>query len=399
MRGDAIVLMMVGVYMLTACGFADNNDTLTVEIDQSAGEELANAYVTEWSVQAGEEVVLPLPEGFNYRFVVDWGDGNEAKVNAYDDLEARHVYEQAGTYVVVISGLLEAWSFWRISDSRNSLIAVRNLGDVGWKSLFGAFAFCTNLTTVMGGNVDAVNDMGSMFDDAVQVLVDSRDWDTAQVIDMSYMFAGALAAQPQVEMWDTAAVRDMNRMFAETEVADPDVSKWDVARVMRMAGMFYGAMAAQPQTGAWNTSSVTDMSDMFHTAVLADPDVSCWNTARVTDMSNMFYGAIKANPDVSCWDVAQVTSMKNMFREAVAATPDMANWEIPAVTTMAGMFTGVSLPTQNWSDLLIRAAQTSSHNEVVLDGGQSRWNSSAGSARAKLVARGWQLSDLGEDKG
>ena len=396
MRVGAIVLM---VYVLNACGFADNKDELTVEIDPSSGEELANAYVTEWSVEAGEEIVLPLPEGFTYRFTVDWGDGNEAEVNAHDDPEARHVYEQAGNYVVVISGLIEAWSFWRISDSRDNLTAVRNLGDVGWKSLFGAFSSCTNLTTVMGGNVDTVTDMGSMFDDAVQVLPDSRDWDTSQVIDMSYMFAGAVSAQPQVETWDTAAVRDMNRIFAETEAADPDVSKWDVARVVRMAGMFYGAMAAQPQTGIWNTASVTDMSDMFHNAVLADPDVSCWNTASVTDMSNMFYGAVKANPDVSCWDVAQVTSMKNMFREAVAATPNMADWEISAVTTMEGMFTGVSLPAQNWSDLLISASQTSSHNEVVLDGGQSHWNAAAGSARAELVARGWRISDLGEDKG
>lgn len=395
----AYVFALMSATILVSCGFADGDDRLLVEVDRSAKEEFAGAFVTEWQVQAGEELVLPLPEGFSYNFKIDWGDGNEGLVNAYNMSETRHIYEEDGTYVISISGLLEAWSFWRISDSRDNLLAVRNLGDVGWKSLFGAFASCRNLTTVVGGNVAEVTDMGSMFDDTVRALPDGRNWDTANVTDMSYMFAGALLAEPLVSDWDTSAVRDMNRMFAETEVANPDVSSWNTASVMRMAGMFYGAVAAHPDTSNWNTSSVTDMSNMFNNAVLADPDVSCWNTANVTDMSNMFYGASKANPEVSCWDVAQVTNMKNMFRNAVMAAPDMSEWEISAVVTMEGMFRGVSLPSQNWSDLLISAASTSAQKEVVLDGGQSYWNESATEARAELLARGWSLIDLGQDEG
>ena len=138
---------------------------------------------------------------------------------------------------------------------------------------------------------------------------------------------------------------------------------------------------------------------MFNNAPLADPDVSCWNTANVTDMSNMFYGAVKANPDVSCWDVSQVMNMRNMFRGAVTAVPDMSEWEVPAVTTMEGMFLGISLPTQNWSNLLQRAAQTALHDGVVLDGGGSRWHAEAAAARDALLARGWRISDLGQDAG
>ena len=397
MRSCATALLAATI--LVACGFGDGDSRVGVEVDPNVAEVLANAFVSEWQVKAGEELVLPLPEGFAYNFSVDWGDGSEGQVTAYNDAAARHVYAEEGTYVVAISGMVEAWSFWRISDSRDSLLAVRNLGEVGWKSLFGAFAACANLTAVVGGNVAAVTDMGSMFDDAVQALPDGRDWDTAKVADMSYMFAGASSAQPQVAEWQTAAVRDMNRMFADAELADPDVSKWITSDVVRMAGMFYGAVAAQPDTAHWNTSSVTDMSDMFNNAALADPDVSCWNTAQVTDMSNMFYGALKANPDVSCWDVAQVTSMKNMFREAVSAVPDMSRWELPAVTTMEGMFSGVGLPSQNWSELLQRAAQTALHEGVVLDGGDARWQASAAAARDQLLARGWRITDLGQDAG
>ena len=395
MRGRPFALVLLGACV--ACGFADDGERVTVQIDPNVAEESAGAYVTEWQVQADEEIVLPLPEGYSYQFHVDWGDGNEAQVRAHDDPAARHVYAEAGTYAVMITGKLPAWSFWRVSDSRDSLLLVHDLGDVGWQSLFGAFAGCSYLTTVAGGNVANVIDMGSMFNDAVQALPEGQAWDTAKVTDMSYMFAGALLAQPQVGDWQTGAVQDMSRMFAEAAAADPDVSKWDTASVLRMAGMFYEATVAAPATGHWNTSSVTDMSDMFVNAVHADPDVSCWNTSKVTDMSNMFYGALKANPDVSCWDVARVTNMKNMFREARAAVPDMSAWEIPGVATMEGMFSGVSLPAKHWSDLLIRAASTSKQQGVTLDGGESHWQVAAETARATLVARGWKITDLGKD--
>lgn len=393
MRGWFPFMLMVNIVVSTACGFNEGDD-MVVEIDPNVAEELATAYVTEWQVQAGEELVLPLPEGFAYNFEVDWGDGNKALVTAHDSPAARHVYELGGTYVVKISGLLEAWSFWRISDSRDSIQKVLNLGDVGWKSLFGAFASCVNLTTVAGGNVIAVTDMGSMFDDAVLVLPETSDWDTGKVTDMSYMFAGAVSAQPQVENWDTRAVIDMRRMFAEAVVADPMVGNWNTASVLQMAGMFAGASAARPATGHWNTGAVIDMSGMFHNALLADPDVSCWNTAEVTDMRDMFHGAVTANPDVSCWDVSKVRDMGNMFRDAAKAVPDMSAWELAAVETMSGMFSGVALPASNWSALLVRAAKTAKQEGVVLDG-DAHWDNTAATARAELIARGWVISDLG----
>ena len=68
---------------------------------------------------------------------------------------------EAGEYVISISGLVEAWFFDR-EGSKDNIIAVKNLGDVGWKNLERAFYGCKNLKTFYGGSVSEVTNMSYM---------------------------------------------------------------------------------------------------------------------------------------------------------------------------------------------------------------------------------------------
>lgn len=358
--------------------------------------ELADAFVSEWQLQDNEELRLPLPEGYRYDFHVDWGDGTEiAHVNAHDDPDAAHVYRQAGRYTVRISGLMEAWSFWRIPQSSDNLLRIADLGALGWKSFFGAFSVCRNLTVVKGGDVAETVNMSSMFDGSQAVKVESKDWDTGNVVDMSYMFSGARAADPQVQQWDTRSVEDMSYMFANTHTANPDVSAWNVSNVEDMGGMFFYAHAAQPDTSAWNTVSVTNMANMFMHARVADPDTSCWHTAAVTDMSNMFNSATAAHPDVSCWDVSSVKNMDYMFRKVSVKALDVADWDFQGIDSMVGMFAEAGMDSDTYSTLLTRLAETSVHADVRFDAGESKYQSHATEARDSLLSRGWLISDAG----
>ena len=168
---------------------------------QCTSELSHRGFISKWQVSAGERVVLPLPETdeqgteFRYGFAIDWGDGSKAEggielpfVESYDDVDREHVYAEAGSYTVSIYGMVEAWSFKQIPTSKNNLVAVTELGDVGWKSLNGAFNDCQNLQTVQGG-------------------------DTGKVYDMSGMFAGASSVQPNVLSWNFAKVENMDGMF------------------------------------------------------------------------------------------------------------------------------------------------------------------------------------------
>ena len=68
------------------------------------------AFITEWTVEANDVIVLPIATGYigDNNFTVDWGDGSE--IEKVDDSEEiiesrpRHTYTEAGKYRITITG-------------------------------------------------------------------------------------------------------------------------------------------------------------------------------------------------------------------------------------------------------------------------------------------------------
>ena len=347
--------------------------------------DINNPFVSTWKVKAGDTIRLPLIDAyrspgqkFNYNFTIDWGD--DSTPEAIASPVARHTYDNGGDFTVQIAGQVEAWGFWKAKHSRNKIIEVLELGDTGWKSLTGAFFNCPSLNELNGG-------------------------DTSEVTDMSYMFAGAELINPDIEGWETSKVTSMRAMFDRASYANPDVSSWNTAQVTDMAGMFHKTLHANPDVSNWVTSKVTSMASMFKKAESADPDVSNWDTAAVVDMSSMFSNAFTSPraPDarrvphgIQGWDISQVVSMHAMFKGAVYANPDMSTWNFPNVTYMDLMFEGIKLETGTYSEMLIRIADTTTKQNVILDGGRSLYSTDARESRRVLVEdKNWQISDGG----
>ena len=331
--------------------------------------------VIEFLVRKSDPTIrLPLPKGFNYNFTVDWNDGTESEIDAYDDPDTLHEYVKIRTYRVAIRGTMEAWSFWKIPHSKDRIVSVEDLGNVGWKNLSGAFYDCNLLESVAGGDISSVTDTSYMFHRSPLVAPDTGDWDTGKVKSMRAMFDKATTANPNVSSWDTGKVRDMSGIFARTD-------------------------AARPQTSRWDTSEVLLMSDMFRAAAVANPNVSSWNTSEVVDMSSMFEGASAANPYVANWDTSSVVSMYAMFKNASSARPDMSRWNFKKVRFMDDMFKGVVLPTDTYSRMLVRAALTSQRKNVVLHAGDKTQHSlDVVDFRKQLIEdMDWQITDGGLD--
>ena len=333
---------------------------------------VTSPFISVWKIdEAGESITLPLREGFNYDFIVDWGDGSTSEVTSYDDVDITHSYQEAGEYVMSISGLVESWYFNGEGDKDN-IIAVRDLGGVGWKNLERAFAGCQNLRTLRGGYVAEVTDMTYTFLSTRISTLDVSHWDVSNVIHMRGLFSSTVTFILDVSHWDVSNVTDMNSMFFNTRFSDLDMSRWDV-------------------------SHVTDMSFMFGASESIRPDISTWDVSSVTDMSYMFEGAVSAHPDISAWDVSNVREMQGMFFRAMSFRTDLSRWNFANVTNMNTMFAGVTLPTEIYSGLLNRIYATSEQDNVLLGAGYSRYNSQAAASRQALVDRGWSISDLGEE--
>ena len=322
-----ILLLLPLLFLLSNC------DAKRSRVLSAVGED--EPFISVWKVEAGEPIRLPLVKGYAYDFVVDWGDGSQSKITSAEDLHREHVYAVTGSYTLRISGLVEAWQEKLYGDC--AITSVPDLGDVGWKSLRGAFARCFDLVYLQGGNVSAVTDMASMFTFTELATLDVSGWDTASVTNISYMFSYAKSADPDVSSWDTANVTNMRYVFVHASLADPDVSEWNTANVSNMNGMFAAAKSADPDVSKWDTSKVTNMGKMFIYST-SDPDVSGWDTANVTDMNRMFSGTKSADPDVSKWDTSKVTNMAGIFKRAKLADPDVSAWDTANVTDMSYMF-------------------------------------------------------------
>ncbi len=333
------------------------------------------ALVVEFLIRKSDPTIrLPLPKGFAYDFNVDWNDGSESNIDAYDHPEVMHTYDKIRTYRIVISGKVESWSFWKVPHSKDRVVSVEDLGDVGWKSLVGAFYDCNLLESTAGG-------------------------DTSSVTDMSYMYSRSPLVVPDTSGYDTGRVKTMRAMFDRASSAKPDVSKWDTSEVKDMSGMFARTTAARPQTGSWDTSKVVVMSDMFRDATVANPDVARWDTGQATDMSSMFNGAAVANPYVTDWDTGRIVSMYAMFKNAASARPDMSRWNFANIRFMDDMFKGVVLPTPTYSRMLQRAAITAQQQGVVLHAGRkTQYSLEVIDLREILVKNlQWQIIDGGLD--
>ncbi len=203
------LVFVCALFFVGACG-ANSSDLRTEGEPNSEGDggvppvcglALAHrGFVSSWQVDAGDEVRLPLPSGFNYNFAIDWGDtsgegdSGYPYVSSFDAPEVRHTYAQAGKYQVTIYGMVEAWSFATFPESKDKLVAVDELGDVGWKNLQGAFAGCSNLKTVNGGDTKEVEDMSSMFKGVASLRLNVASWNFKQVSNMQDMFSGATLA-------------------------------------------------------------------------------------------------------------------------------------------------------------------------------------------------------------
>ena len=124
---------------------------------------ISTTFVSVWrTTGVDESIKLPLRSGYNYDFIVDWGDGSPLSIiTTYNDPEITHIYALAGDHTVTITGLLEAWYFSNFGD-KDKIISVSDFGDLGWINLSRAFDGCSNMTFFSGSGTTTVIDMSYM---------------------------------------------------------------------------------------------------------------------------------------------------------------------------------------------------------------------------------------------
>lgn len=88
------------------------------------------------TTSAGQNITLPLINGYTYNFTVNYGDGGGDKtVTAYNDGDRINVYSTAGIYTVTMSGVCGAFDFFTSGITGNWLTGINNWGELSMQVL------------------------------------------------------------------------------------------------------------------------------------------------------------------------------------------------------------------------------------------------------------------------
>lgn len=139
----------------------------------------------------------------------------------------------------------------------------------------------------------------------------------------------------------------------------------------------------------------------FHTTNISRiNNAELWDVTALTNMTIMFRSAVNFNQDISMWNVSNVTSMDGMFRGATNFHQDISAWNFNKDVVL-GLFLNavVNYPPQYYSNLLMKFQSkfigTGRTAIKWLNVGNNKYNASGASARAALVADGWDITDGG----
>lgn len=382
-------------------------------------------FITTWNTEnpgssANDQINISYSGyGPEYNYTIKWQEvgnpGNNGELlnqNAPPSL----TFPTPGIYRVEISG---DFPQIQVRDSEK-ILTVEQWGDIEWKSMNAAFAFCSNLTisATDAPDLSAVTDMSYIFNYATSLTGNFNNWDVSNITDMSNAFIKATSFNSDISSWDVSRVQNMTNMFASSDfngdisrwnvgnVTDmsfmfweassfnQDIGNWDVSRVTNMRNMFLSARSFNQNIGSWDVSNVTNMNGMFHGASSFNQDVGSWDVSNATNMSSMFNYASSFDQDIGAWNVSNVTNMSSMFLRASAFNQDIGSWDVSNVTNMEWMFDNVSLSTCNYDALLKGWSQLNLQHNVTFDGGDSDFSSDAVAARQSLIDDfGWNIKD------
>lgn len=311
-----------------------------------------NNFVSTWNTEnlsagssATKQVKLPIYGGGTYNFVVDWGDGSQSTITAYNQAAVTHTYSTSGVYTISISGICIGFGF-NLTGDRLKITSITSWGSLNLGT--GAvltFYNCSNL------NLNSVSDIldltgttslyGFIFGNQVTTTINRiNEWNFSSVTNMESAFGSTLLFN-QALTFNSLNVTNMSGMFIDTKAFNSDITI-NTSKCTLMASMFGGATVFNKPL-SFDTSKVTNMGGMFNGASLFNSALN-FDTSSVTDMGQMFRLAKVFNQNIGSWNVSKVTSFLQMFIEDYVfnngGSDSIKNWQINTLSpvNMQAMF-------------------------------------------------------------
>lgn len=288
---------------------------------------------------ASNTFVLPITKTATELVTIYWGDG-QISVGATGN--NTHVYAASGVYTIKIYSKIFGGLFFNNAGDKLKILSILSFGGSVHRDLFAAYQGCTNLATI---------DTTGFINNSLSLLNTFRDCATVTTI----------------------------RAFP-TE------------RTITMSNTFQGCtlLASIPLLALTNCTTITSMFQNCSSLT----SIPAFDTSKVTSAIRMCQSCTNLT-SVALFDTSKVTSTLNMFYACTNLTT-VPLFNLSSVTNATDMFFGVTLTTTSYSDFLINLATLPLQSGVNFSGGNSKYNTAGGVARAYLISNfGWTITDGG----
>jgi surface protein len=311
-------------------------------------------FISSWKtnntgISSNNQIKLPLYNGGDYNFVVDWGDTTTNTITTWNQIEVTHTYPSAGTYIVKISGNLNGWRFNNGGD-KLKILNVLNWGILQPGNLGNQFLGCSNMTCAATDPLlTGTTNMLGMFRSCTLFNGNIGNWNMSGVTSTSYMLFACSSFNQNINNWNMSTVTDTSAMFRGCSIFNQNLNSWNVSNVTNMFNMFQLCSAFNGNISAWNVSNVQNMQGMFSSCSIFNQNLSAWDVKSVTTMYGMFNGCILFNSNLSAWNVGMVQNFNGMFNGCVLFNQDLSLWNVSSALYTGQMFAGCSIFTSDLS--------------------------------------------------
>jgi hypothetical protein len=356
---------------------------------------------------------LKLRPSTAYNFTVDWGDLTS------------EVYNQVTPSTTANAGITKTYS-----SAGTYSIKIYENGSGGFPGLYfnNADADATNdsvkVLEVLQWGAVRMNDMSDAFNNCIKLsaVADNSSFSRLSSItnlNRAFRACPLLSAFPPLDM---SSVQSLNNTWAYSILTDfPQVSTKNVTD-FRNAWFKCSALSAfsfiETDNGTLFSNTWTDCIGLSSfpkiNMLSANIVYSTWQNCSslsafpIIHMPNatQLYGAWRSCKNLTSFphiSTQNVTDFSYAWFDCTGLngtnfpTLDMNKMKYTNGIYQggAGCFGGVTLSTTSYSNLLIDLAAKNTNTNVVFDGGNSKYNTSATSARATLAGRGWSITDGG----
>ncbi len=296
-----------------------------------------------------DQFTLPLSASFNgITANVDWGDGNNDTITAYNQSEVTHTYSAAGTYTIIITNAIRSFRF--------------NGGGDRLK-----------ITNVSNWGVFELNQSQS-FRSCANMIITATDAPTVSTNDFYRMFFGCTALTGNISTWDVSGVTSFRDTFRDCTVFNSPLGTWDVSGCFNFAQMFHGSNSFNQPLESWDTSSATSLNQMFRDASAFNQSLNSWDVSSVTSFYGVFRNADSYDQNLGSWDLSSGTVISDFLRDATGLSTTNYNstligWANTGVPSGLTCNFGGSKYTAGGTAEAARNTLINTYNWTIIDGG------------------------------